>query len=453
LDLPAQPELAAAWRDIRADLQRTVGESTYAIWFSQLEAEAWDGGVLVLKAPQDKRGWILGRFRRVLERSVRSVLGPAARIEFDDGSAAHRLRGRHETLTVSELSPDDFNPRHSFEQFIIGDGNRMAHAAALTAAELPGQGYNPLFLYSSPGLGKTHLLHAIGNYVLAFGAGTTVRYATVETFTNQFIGALNSKKSLEHFKHAYRDADVLLIDDVQFFASKTKTEEEFFHTFNALYETGRQLVLTCDRLPRQLLDIGERLRERFGSGLVAEIYPPDIATRVAILRKRALLDGIVLHNSNVLELIAARVTTNIRTLEGALIQIVAYASLAESPVDVEIATTVLDRLHPPTRSTGISVDRIQALVAERYGLSVTELVSDSRTARIAWPRQIAIHLAKQLTMDSLQQIGTAFGGRNHATVLHACKRVSARLLDDREAADSVRDLEDALKPSEPDRRS
>ncbi len=201
-----------------------------------------------------------------------------------------------------------FNPRYSFHQFIIGDGNRLAHAAALAVAELPGQAYNPLFLHAPPGLGKTHLLHAIGNYVLAFGGGATVRYTTVEAFTNHFISALASR-SIERFKHAYRDADVLLIDDVQFLASKAKTEEEFFHTFNALYETGRQLVLTCDRLPSQLPTVEERLRERFESGLVADINAPDFSTRVAILRKRVALDHIALANSDVLELIAERVTT------------------------------------------------------------------------------------------------------------------------------------------------
>ena len=202
--------------------------------------------------------------------------------------AAPSSRGDHIDV---ETGLTEFNPRYSFNQFIIGDGNRLAHAAALAVAELPGQAYNPLFLHAPPGLGKTHLLHAIGNYVLAFGGGATVRYTTVEAFTNHFISALGSR-SLDRFKRAYRDADVLLIDDVQFLASKAKTEEEFFHTFNALYETGRQLVLTCDRLPRQLTSVEERLRERFESGLVADIRPPDFATRVAILRKRAILDGI-----------------------------------------------------------------------------------------------------------------------------------------------------------------
>ena len=226
------------------------------------------------------------------------------------GQATARPAGPALNLDAGAL-----NPRYSFNQFIIGDGNRLAHAAALAVAELPGQAYNPLFLHAPPGLGKTHLLHAIGNYVRAFGGGARVRYTTVESFTNQFIRALGSR-SLDRFKQAYRDADVLLIDDVQFLASKAKTEEEFFHTFNAVYETGRQLVLTCDRLPRQLVSVEERLRERFESGLVATMRPPDFATRVAILRKRAALDHVSIKDQSVLELIADRITDNVRATRG-----------------------------------------------------------------------------------------------------------------------------------------
>jgi chromosomal replication initiator protein len=286
-----------------------------------------------------------------------------------------------------------------------------------------------------------------------YGDGVTVRYTTVETFTNQFVSALESKKAIERFKHAYRDADVLLIDDVQFLASKARTEEEFFHTFNALYESGRQLVITCDRLPLQLTSVAERLRERFNSGLVAELRPPDLATRVAILRKRAELDRINPLDPGVLELIAARVTSNIRTLEGALIQVVAYASLAGLPIDIPLATEMLDRIHPRVGSDTITIARIQQAVGAHYEVSVDELRSSGRTARIAWPRQVAIHFARNLTRSSLEDIGAAFGGRNHATVIHACKRVSDRLVDDRDAAADVHKLEAVLRAGQGDRDS
>jgi chromosomal replication initiator protein len=266
-----------------------------------------------------------------------------------------------------------------------------------------------------------------------------VRYTTVEAFTNQFIRALASR-SLDRFKAAYRDADVLLIDDVQFLASKAKTEEEFFHTFNAVYETGRQLVLTCDRLPRQLVSVEERLRERFEAGLVATMRAPDFTTRVAILRKRAALDHIYIEDQSVVELIAERVTDNVRQLEGALIRVVAYHSLTQRPIDVRLAETVLDEIHPQPRREAVSVADIQAAVALQFGVTVAELTSSSRAARVSWPRQLAIHLTRELTGSALQAIGEAFGGRNHATVLHACKRVEERVGNDQHAAQELHEL-------------
>jgi chromosomal replication initiator protein len=444
LELPAQPELAPAWREIRAELRRSVGDSTYDIWLAPLEVKAWEGDVLLLEAPAATRAWVAKRFGRILESCARTIVGPAVAVTFAGATDADASPGRQ---TEAE---GRFNPRYSFAQFIIGDGNRLAHAASLAVAELPGGAYNPLFLHAPPGLGKTHLLHAIGNYVQAFGAGATVRYTTVEAFTNHFITAL-STRSIDTFKHAYRDADVLLIDDVQFLASKAKTEEEFFHTFNALYETGRQLVLTCDRLPRQLVSVEERLRERFESGLVADIRPPDFPTRVAILRKRAALDHIALADLQVLELIAERVTDNIRSLEGALIRIVAHHSLTRHPIDIELAAHVLDDMHPRASSPRLSLERIQASVAAHYELSVDELVSAGRAARLAWPRQVAIHLSRQLTHASLNAIGAAFGGRNHATIIHACKRVAERVQTDPEAAAEVAQLSSSLAAGQGDR--
>jgi chromosomal replication initiator protein len=352
--------------------------------------------------------------------------------------------------TAAEHASSSLNPRYSFDQFVIGDGNRLAHAAALAVSELPGQAYNPLFLYAPPGLGKTHLVHAIGNYVFAFGGSTKVRYATIESFTNEFVSALGSR-SLERFKRAYRDVDVLLIDDVQFLASKARTEEEFFHTFNALYETGRQLVLTCDRLPSALVSIEQRLRERFEAGLVADIRPPDFHTRVTILRKRAHLDQVPLADDTVIEAIAERVTDNVRSLEGALIRVVAYHSLTGRRIDLELTATVLDAMYPRRGRRPLSIGQIQAAVASHYNLAVSDLVSTSRMARIAWPRQVAIYLSRELTTTPLQSIGEAFGGRNHATVLHACRRVSDRLVGDDGTGTEVDDLKRALVQTQDDR--
>jgi chromosomal replication initiator protein len=444
LELPEHLEPTDAWRDVRAELRRAVGESTWEIWLDPLEVKSLQGNVLSVTAPPSTLSWVAQRFGRLLDTSAQAVLGPDARVSLDhQGDAPARRRGRSASQEPDD-GDDTLNPRFSFEQFIIGDSNRLAHAAALAVAERPGDAYNPLFLHAPPGLGKTHLLHAIGNYVRAFGVGAAVRYATVEAFTNQFINALSSR-SLHRFKRAYRDADVLLIDDVQFLASKAKTEEEFFHTFNTLHETGRQLVLTCDRLPRQLVNLEERLRERFESGLVVDVGPPDRGTRVAILRKRAALDHIRLEDEAVLGLIADRVTTNVRALEGALIRVVASHSLTGRAINLDLATQVLDEMYPASGTRAVSIEDIQRVVAAHFGLTVPELISSMRTARIAWPRQVAVHLSRELTHASLPAIGAAFGGRNHATVLHACKRVSERLHTDPQVGDELADITAAVR--------
>jgi chromosomal replication initiator protein len=456
LALPAHLELPDAWLDIQAEIRRAVGGSTYEIWLAGLQASECSSARLVITAPTTRRAWIAERFGRILERCAEDVLGAQVTVEIvaDDtpGPASGPARAGTGNPPLDLDPRTTFNPRHSFDQFIIGDGNRLAHAACLATAELPGQAYNPLFLHAPPGLGKTHLLHAIGNYVLAFGGGATVRYTTVEAFTNHFISALGSK-SLSHFKRAYRDADVLLIDDVQFLASKAKTEEEFFHTFNALYETGRQLVLTCDRLPGELVALEERLRERFGSGLVADIQPPDYATRLTILRKRAALDHVPLADSAVLELIAERVTANIRSLEGALIRVMAYASLTHREIDTELAQTVLETMYPVKGRASLGVSDVQRVVADYFEISVAELISPSRSSRVAWPRQLAIHLAREITRAPLQAIGEAFGGRNHGTVHYACARVSERLASDPNTAATIEELTQSIKTSQADRGS
>jgi chromosomal replication initiator protein len=450
LSLPAQSETPRAWHEIRAELRRSVGDSAYELWLSAVEAQESDADLLVLRVPTDTHTWVVGRYGRIIESCVARVAGPSVRVRFTTPGAS-RGQPRDQPEADARGAGATLNPRFSFDQFVIGDGNRLAHAASLTVAELPGQAYNPLFLHAPPGLGKTHLLHAIGNYVAAYGGGTTVRYTTAESFTNHFITAL-STKSLDAFKHAYRDADVLLIDDVQFLASKAKTEEEFFHTFNALYENGRQLVLTCDRLPRALVTIEQRLRERFEAGLVADIAPPDHATRVTILRKRAAVDNVILADPTVLDLIADRVADNIRSLEGALIRVVAFHSLTQRPIDRALTLEVMDAMYPSRRGAGPpSIAEVQAIVAAHFRLSVQELTSASRASAVSWPRQVAIHLARDLTGASLPAIGRAFGGRNHATVMHSCKRVSERLKNDQHVVDEIARLAALVSARQVDR--
>jgi chromosomal replication initiator protein len=447
---------APIWTRLQAELRRRVPDATYDIWLAPLRWGGQDGDRLTIDAPADVREWVGQRFAAVIEEAARALLGPATTVQLRDATAVapagpagaapatpHRAAAPAPEDPRTALFDDEvsrLNPKYTFEQFVIGDANRFAHAAALAVAELPGQAYNPLFIVGPPGVGKTHLLHSIGNYVRAYGGGLTVRYTTVERFTNEFLEALRAR-DVDAFKHRYRRNDVLLIDDVQFLESKVKTEEEFFHTFNALHETGSQLVLTSDRPPRDMAALEDRLRQRFESGLLVDIREPDAATRLTVLRKRAHHDGIVLADESVLELIAERVTDNLRSLEAALIRVVAYASLTDAAIDRELAEQVLTQLYgrQPGRGTASTptVERIQDLVAETFGLTRDELLSPSRAARVAWPRQVAMYLAREHTHETLPAIGARFGGRDHSTVLHACKRATDRIRTDPDAYDAV----------------
>ena len=424
-------------------MRRAVGDSTWQLWLEPLVARHIEGRTLVVEASAESRAWVEASFARLLAACTKAVLGADACVKIvAAGTPTARPAAR--VFTGVEL-----NPRFTFDQFVIGDTNRLAHGAALAVAEMPGLAYNPLFICGPPGLGKTHLLHSIGNYVLAYGAGLSVRYTTVETFTNQFLAALQ-RGDMDRFKGRYRHSDVLLIDDVQFLASKAKTEEEFFHTFNALHDTGSQLVLTSDRLPRDLNALEDRLRERFEAGLVTAIAPPDISTRLTVLRKRAQHDGVALADDAVLPLLAERAPHNVRALEGALIRVVAFASLTGRAVDATLASEVLADLYPATPRPGATaptVESIQDLTAEAFGVTREELVSASKAARIAWPRQVAMYLAREHTSETLPSIGERFGGCNHSTVLHAHKRTTERLATDPEASDFVRRLTERLTAS------
>jgi len=460
--MPADPD--EIWTRVQAALRREVADTTYDLWLAPLRAASYEGDVLCVEAPGAIRGWVADRFADTLDRAVVSVLGPRARVELagdggrgGDAGTSVRRRGPRGSRDPDTSPPpgvlrEELNPRFSFEQFILGDGNRFAHAAALAVSELPAQAYNPLFLYGPPGVGKTHLLHSIGNYVRAFGGGPTVRCTTAEAFTNAFLGALHGG-DIERFKQRFRGVDVLLIDDVQFLQSKARTEEEFFHTFNALHDAGSQVVLTSDRLPGDLAALEDRLRERFESGLVADIRSPDLATRMTVLRKRVHRDGLEIDDA-VLLVIAERIDTNMRALEGALIRIVAYHSLTGRPIDAALAEEVLAGLYPGAlgarRVAAPSVERIQAVTCDLFGISRDELLSEGRSQRLVWPRQVAMYLAREHTAHSLPAIGQAFGGRNHTTVLHACRRAAQRQASDPEASDAIRTLAERIHADRPD---
>jgi len=442
-------ELVDSWPQVQAELRRTVGEVTYSLWLEHLEPRGLaDDGTVLVGAPDETRGWIADRFGRVLQTCVAAALGPEITVHVVGGSDRPGPVDAPADRAGRAGEGGALHPKYTFDQFVIGDGNRLAHGAALAVAELPGQAYNPLFIYGPPGVGKTHLLHAIGNYASTYGGGLVVRYATIESFTNAFINALQTG-GIERFKALYRDVDLLLIDDVQFLQSKAKTEEEFFHTFNAVHETGSQLVLSSDRLPRDMGALEDRLRERFEAGLVTDIAPPDFETRLTILRKRAQYDGLQLADPGVLELIADRITVNVRQLEGALIRVVAFSSLTHRPVTRELAEEVMAGLYPQRKPATPSIRSIQCATCEAFDVSLEDVLGRERSARIAWPRHVAMYLARQLTDRTLPAIGREFGARDHTTVINACRRTEDRIAADPEAHQLVQALTDRLQSTHP----
>ena len=429
-------ELEHIWSRIISGLAEAVEEPVFRIWLEPLSPVELQGTKLTIAAPPQTCAWVRERFGRALQAAVAAALGPEATVyvvtaEERSTGGHHAVRSSHERHQA--VAPPErvaaINPKLTFDQFVIGDSNRLAHAAALTVAEMPAQAYNPLFVCGPPGVGKTHLLRSIEAYVLAHSPGLQVRSTTGEAFTNDFRQALTSSR-IDAFKADFRHVDVLLIDDVQFLERKTKTVEEFFHTFNALYEAGSQIVLSSDRPPRDLQALEDRLRERFQAGLVADIGAPDFSTRLAILRKRAHHDGLQGIDGRTLETIARRISVNVRALEGALIRVVAYSSLTGRPLNDELATEVLDSLYPHEPPTGRSIENIKAVVSEQFGITADELVSPTRAARVSLPRQLAMYLARELTEESLPSIGREFGGRDHTTVLHALRRTEQRIADD-----------------------
>jgi chromosomal replication initiator protein len=343
-----------------------------------------------------------------------------------------------------EVEPDtQLNPKYSFDDFVIGSSNRFAHAAAVAVSEAPAKSYNPLFIYGGAGLGKTHLLHAIGHYVRNLYPRLSVRYVTTEQFTNEFINAIRDDR-ITGFQRLYRQADVLLIDDIQFLEQKERTQEEFFHTFNALHNAEKQIVISSDRPPKQIAQLEDRLRSRFEWGLMTDVQPPDLETRIAILRKKCESDRLGVP-PDVLELIASKVQSNIRELEGALIRVSAFASLQQAPPDSQMAELVLKDLFPDDREQEVGVSLIMDEVADYFSLSVADLCSPSRNRQLVTARQIAMYLVRELTDLSLPVIGKAFGGRDHTTVMHANKKIAGLMQERRAIYDQVQDLTGRIK--------
>jgi chromosomal replication initiator protein len=434
-------QLEPIWDRIRTEMRRDVADFKFHIWLDPLELAGVEGETLFVKAPDHIRTWVRDRYLPLVRKAASRGYSPNAVVQIVD-EQWQPAAGEAAAPLGHAAKDSALNPKYTFEQFVIGKGSRFAHAAALSVAELPGQAYNPLFIHGRPGLGKTHLLHAIGNYVQRHGSGLSVRYATVEQFTNEFVDAVRARDT-QAFKERFRGVDVLLLDDVQFLADKARTEEELFHTFNELHDSGRQLVMTSDRSPAELKDIADRLGERFGSGLVVAVEPPDFHVRRAILEKRARLDSVDASPDLVSE-IAGRVTTSVRALEAALIQVVAYASLRGEQPTPDIARKLLDKLGPDRRSAKPSVEDVLVATASLYGLTSKELIARDRRPVVAQARKVAIYLSRELTGKSLPEIGRRLGGRDHSTILAAVRSLSGDIQRDTELAQAVDKLKHQL---------
>ncbi len=447
------------WAIAQQQLRALLNTDIYNLWFLPIKAIALDEETLTLEVANDFcEVWLKDNYLGLIHDTLAHASGQHLKVKFQvnpavaaAGSLAAPEPKQHKAKAPVE-SPDKnnpaavreaaFNPKNTFDTFVVGDNNNHAHAAAMAVSQAPGKSYNPLFLFGGVGLGKTHLLHAIGQHIGAAKKTARVMYLSSEKFTNEYIDAIQNNQ-LVRFRRKYRQADVLLIDDIQFLAGKERIQEEFFHTFNALHEARKQIVLTCDRPAAEIQNLEHRLVSRFEWGLVTEMQPPDVETRMAILRKKEKAMGVELPD-DIINFLASRIRTNIRRLEGALIRVASFASLTGKKVTLQTVEGLLrEVLHEEGRFT-VNIDIIQKKVAEHFDLRISDMTSKRRPENIAFPRQIAMFLARQMTESSLNAIGEAFGGRDHGTVLHACRLVKDRMEVDSHVRQVVNYLEKQL---------
>lgn len=433
--------LASLWARLLDSASRRLPAATLDSWVKPCRLVAVEGDHLRIAAPNKfSRDWLVQHHLQTLQNAAQECLGgqPRVSISIDETLAAtdpaHPSATPLPAARVTLPTIEGLNPRYTFETFVVGSSNQFAQAASQAVAELPSRAYNPLFIYGGVGLGKTHLLHAVGHQSARLFPGMTVLYLSTERFTNELINAIRYDRTAE-FRTRYRTIDLLLIDDIQFISGKERTQEEFFHTFNDLYESRKQIIVSSDCSPKDIPEIEERLRSRFEWGLIADIQPPDFETRVAILKKKAALERVRL-GDDVAYLIASRVKSNIRELEGSLTRMIAFCALTGREMGMDLAQEVLADLWGEEEKI-ITIEQIQRKVGDLFGIKLTELKAKSRTKAVAFPRQIAMYLARQLTHASLAEIGRAFGGKDHTTVLHAVDKIQTLIQEDPKLRKSI----------------
>ena len=437
----------AIWEDILEALREEIPEVEFRTWFRQVKPLGFENGAFLVGVPHSfARDWLKGHYAEVIERALTDLGADTPRVAFQvvpfQTIEQQDMFSTHQESAPAVPAPKPrLNPKYVFSNFVVGPNNNLAHAAALAVAESPGRAYNPLFLYGDAGLGKTHLMHAVGHAVTERYPNLVIEYATTEAFTNEMINAIREDRMVS-FRDRYRTIDLLLIDDIQFIAGKERTQEEFFHTFNALYESGKQIILSSDRPPKDIPTLEKRLRSRFEWGLITDIQAPELETRIAILRMNAEYRGVKVP-SEVLDYIARHVTSNIRELEGALVRAIVFASMNQATLDQQTVAKALSDVFAPGELSLTMAD-ILRVTAERFEVDTVDVRGKGRRQELVVPRQIAMYLIRELTPHSYPEIGQYFSGRDHSTVMYAVQKVGDQIQSDKVLASTVRDLKASL---------
>ncbi|HHU82821.1 MAG TPA: chromosomal replication initiator protein DnaA [Firmicutes bacterium] len=436
-------DLTRIWEKTLQAVEPHINKPSFETWLKLTRPLGIEDGCIIIEAPNVfAKDWVESRYSPLLVSALRDLIKEDLDVKFvtrkNDLHQKQRLDYPQTNKEPEEATFQHLNPKYTFESFVVGEGNRLAHAASLAVAEAPAKAYNPLFIYGGVGLGKTHILQAIGHFVLQNSSGYQIVYVSSEKFTNELITAIQNNKT-PAFREKYRNVDLLLIDDIQFLAGKESTQEEFFHTFNSLYEARKQIVISSDRPPKNIPTLEDRLRSRFEWGLITDIQAPDLETRIAILRKKATLEGWRLPD-DVITYIAEQIDSNIRELEGALIRVIAYSSLTNQPITLDLTIDFLKDIIISQQEKRVSISLIQNTIAEYYHLSPEELRAKKRTKDVTLPRQLAMYLCRELTDSSLPKIGEEFGGRDHTTVIYACDKIREQMNKDPSFNRIVQDL-------------